>query len=88
MDDADEQQRQRLLISKLSEIVNELGWVIGMPAGEDMVPGLIIGTEQFVVDVVETYYGPNYSTFEEDPTGENQLVEKQKDPKKKGPVFH
>lgn len=83
---SDEQQRQKLLISKLSEIVNELGWVIGLPAGEEMVPGLIIGTEQFVVDVVETYYGPNFTTFEEDPSGEAQLVEKT--PKKKGTTFH
>lgn len=71
----DDVKKQRDLINKLADIVNELGWVIGLPVGADTVPGLIVGTEEFVKDVVGTYYGPNYDVFTEDPTGEQSLVE-------------
>lgn len=81
-------KKQTELIQKLAEIVNELEWVIGLPTGDDMVPGLIIGTEEFVRNVVETYYGPNYSTFVEDPTGENNLIENPNDLKKKNTTYH
>jgi hypothetical protein len=72
----DDKQKQYDLISKLAEIVTELDWVIGLPTGtDDLVPGLIVGTEAFVREVVETYYGPNYSVLSEDPSGEQSLVE-------------
>lgn len=83
-------KKQKELIEKLSEIVAELEWVIGLPVGSDSVPGLIIGTEEFVRDVVETYYGPNYDVFTEDPTGTNTLTEVNEDETKtkKKPTFH
>jgi hypothetical protein len=73
----DDKREQQELIQELAEIVNRLGWVIALPTNVDMVPGLIIGQEDFVKEVVETYYGPNYDVFKEDPTGENALVELQ-----------
>lgn len=84
----DDKRRQHELIQQLSELVNELGWIIALPAGDDMVPGLIIGQEEFVKDVVETYYGPNFTTFEEDPTGEGELIETPIDPNKKPTTLH
>lgn len=69
------EKKQKELIEDLAEIVNELGWVIGLPSGEGMVPGLVVGTEEFVRDVVEVYYGANYDIFTEDPTGQTQLTE-------------
>ena len=50
-------QRQQELIQALTEIVEELGWIIGIPiveSEEDNVHGLIVGTEQFVMDAVES----------------------------------
>lgn len=50
-------ERQQELIQALAEIVEELGWIIGIPiveSEEDNVSGLIVGTEQFVMDVVES----------------------------------
>ncbi len=49
--DSDEQYE---LIQQLAEIVDRLGWVIGIPLDAengDKVSGLIIGTEAFVTDV-------------------------------------
>lgn len=62
------------LMNELAELVEQLGWVIGMPDGDEQVPGLIIGELSFVEDVVEVYYGPGFSVFEKDEQGE--LVEK------------
>lgn len=86
----DDPERQKKLIEELSLIVNELGWVIGLPAGVDVVPGLIVGTEEFVKDVVGTYYGPNYDVFKEDPTGENNLIEEPRNEseEKKKTTYH
>ncbi len=50
-------ERQQELIQALTEIVEELGWIIGIPiveSEEDNVHGLIVGTEQFVMDAVES----------------------------------
>ena len=50
-------ERQQELIQALTEIVEELGWIIGIPiveSEEDSVHGLIVGTEQFVMDAVES----------------------------------
>lgn len=43
-------KRQQELITQLTLICDELGWVIGIPGseGDDKVSGLIIGTEEFV----------------------------------------
>ena len=66
---SDDQRRQHELITQLSELVAELGWVIGMPNGEGPVEGLIIGEQSFVEDVVTEYYGPGYGLLEEGPEG-------------------
>ncbi len=79
-------KRQYELIQELTKIVNELDWVIGLPEG-DIVPGLIIGTEEFVTQVVEAY-GIEYTKFTEDPTGENSLVETPIDVNKKPKTYH
>lgn len=85
-----DEKRQYELIQQLSEIVAELEWVIGLPTSE-VVPGLIIGTEEFVAEVIQVYYGLNqaeYASFGEDPTGENDLVELPIDPNKKPKTYH
>lgn len=49
-DFATEQQYREQLFKELIEIVGELGWVVAIPNGEDNeeVPGLIVGTEEYV----------------------------------------
>ncbi len=75
-----DKKRQYELIQALSEIVNELGWVIGMPSGDEIVDGLIIGEQHFVEDVVTEYYGPNFGLLEENVV-DGEMVEIE--PKKK-----
>lgn len=56
MNSREELDEQQELIQALAEIVEELGWVIGIPQEEgstNTVQGLIIGTEEFVMSVVE-----------------------------------
>lgn len=56
-EDFSDSERQQQLIQALAEIVDELGWVIGIPLEEgsnEKVHGLIIGTEEFVNDVVQS----------------------------------
>lgn len=62
------------LMNELAELVEQLGWVIGIPDGDEKVPGLVIGELSYVEEVVEAYYGPGFSVFEKDEHGE--LVEK------------
>lgn len=62
------------LIQDLAGIAEELGWVIALPTEEDIVPGLVMGTEPFVNEVVSLYYGDNYEIFTKDPTTDG-LVE-------------
>ena len=62
------------LIQDLAAIADQLGWVIALPTEEDAVPGLIIGTEEFVNEVVKLYYGDAYEIFTKDPTTDG-LVE-------------
>jgi hypothetical protein len=53
-----DQKKQFELIEQLAEICEELGWVVGLPAEEghdQTVPGLIIGREKFVLEVVAAY---------------------------------
>lgn len=85
-----DQKRQHELIQALTEIANELEWVIALPTSE-MVPGLIIGTEEFVTEVVKVYYGKDpeeYETFGEDPTGESDLIALPTDQTKKLKTYH
>jgi len=55
MDDfTDSQAKQRDLIQQLADIAAELGWLIAIPPGEDkLVQGLVLGTQDFVVDVLD-----------------------------------
>ena len=70
------------LIQELSELVAQLGWVIGMPDGDEQVPGLIIGKQDFVEEVVTAYYGPGFEVYTKDEQGEIVTTE----PKKKDTV--
>lgn len=68
------EERQLELIQQLTEICDELGWIVGVPGEEgsdSTVPGLIIGKEEFVYEIVEAFSGPTeYEIFEQDETGE------------------
>jgi hypothetical protein len=89
------QQEQMELIQALAEICKELGWIVGVPTTPDSttaVPGLIIGTEEFVYQVVANYYGPDvndhveaYTTAEADATIEETVLP---DPNKKKTTLH
>lgn len=50
-------KRQQELINQLSEICEELEWVVGLPDvdAEGTVPGLMIGKEDFVYELAECY---------------------------------
>lgn len=52
--DTDSQYKEQLF-KELLEIVKELGWKVAFPIGDDddAVPGMIIGTEEYVTDVTE-----------------------------------
>jgi hypothetical protein len=55
--DFSDSEKQQKLIQELAEIVEELGWIIGIPTNgetDEKVNGLIIGTEDFVMDVVNS----------------------------------
>lgn len=51
------------LIARLAEICQQLDWVIGLPDDEETLPGLIIGQEAFVSDVIRLYYGKSYEIY-------------------------
>lgn len=54
------QKKQQEIIDMLQSICEEMGWVIGIPSDEDsdeVVDGLIIGTEEFVYSVVSAVRG-------------------------------
>lgn len=52
-DFATEMEYRKQLFTELIEIVGELGWQIAMPEGEEdeEVPGLVIGTEEYVTKI-------------------------------------
>lgn len=55
--DFSDSEKQQKLIQELAEIVEELGWIIGIPTNgetDEKVHGLIIGTDEFVMDVVNS----------------------------------
>ncbi len=47
---------QKELIDQLAEICEQLGWSIGVPADDENQPveGLIVGTEEFIMSIVES----------------------------------
>lgn len=53
------------VIQELAALVDSLGWVMALPTDE-IVPGLIIGEKDFVVAVVQQYYGEGYEILEQD----------------------
>lgn len=57
-------ERQVEIIFELQQLCEELGWSVAIPSGEEMVPGLIIGEEAFVIAVASTYYGEDFEVFE------------------------
>lgn len=63
-------KNEKELLMELSEIIEQLGWVMGVPDGEDTVQGIIVGTREYVEEVVEAYYGPNFAVYEKDEQGE------------------
>lgn len=66
---------QEQIIEELSNLVEELGWVIGLPDGTDKVPGLIIGEQDFVIDVVKSYYGENFDIYTKDEeSGQTEII--------------
>lgn len=82
-------KRQQELIEQLSNICAELGWVVALPENVDMVPGLIIGDEVFVNEVVQAYYGDAFEVFTRDQMEDNMKeVPKLPHGKKVGPTFH
>ena len=47
-------EKQLELVQKLGEIAEELGWQIAMiDSDEEVVTGLILGTEQFISDITQ-----------------------------------
>lgn len=57
------QRKQIELIEQLASICEELGWVIALPNQEEKVPGLIMGNEEFVAEVIQAYYGEDVEVF-------------------------
>lgn len=57
--------KKQQMIDALQSICEEMGWVIGIPAeegSEEQVPGLLIGTEEFVYSIVAAMRG-EYEAF-------------------------
>lgn len=81
-------KKQQELIEELASICEELGWVIALPTMEDTIPGLVIGQENFVNDVVSVYYGENYEVFTKDPTDAGMKEIPVLPPTKKPWTFH
>jgi hypothetical protein len=51
-------KKKQELIQQLCEICEQLDWVVGIPSeegSEDTVDGLIIGKEEFVMQVVQAF---------------------------------
>lgn len=63
------------IITELMELCKEIGWVVGLPEQDEMVPGLVIGDQKFVEDVTEAYNGPAFSIFTSD--GEGNVIEEE-----------
>ena len=78
----DDSTKKFKLIEQLAEIANELGWVIAIPP-DQITPGLIIGQEDYVVDVANAYYGKQFEVInpheQELQTHEVELTQEQFD---------
>lgn len=60
------------LIKSLAEIVDELGWVIAIPPDE-ITPGLIIGEEDYVKAVSNSYYGEQFDIINPNESKEQEF---------------
>ena len=67
---------QKELIDELAEICGELGWAVGVPADDDTQPveGLIIGTEKFILEIVQSMDAETVEVFSKEST-ENEFSE-------------
>jgi hypothetical protein len=56
------EEKRKQLFKELIEIVGELGWVVAIPEGDldEEVPGLVVGTEEYVNHVIDAV-DENYS---------------------------
>ena len=82
-------KKQQEIIEILQSVCEELGWVIGIPADDDetLVDGLIIGKEEFVYAVVDSF-GQEYDVFSKN-FGDEGMTELEKSvPAKKKQTFH
>lgn len=81
-------KKQQELIEELASICEELGWVIALPTMEETIPGLVIGQETFVNDVVSVYYGSDYEVFSKDMSDPGMKEVPMLPPTKKKATFH
>lgn len=81
-------KKQQELIEELASICEELGWVIALPTMEDTIPGLVIGQETFVNDVVSVYYGSDYEVFTKEKMDEGLKEVPILPPTKKPGTYH
>lgn len=80
-------KKQQEIIEMIQAICEEMGWVVGIPSDEgsdEIVDGIIIGTEKFVYGIVESVHN-HYEVFEKDVTDDS--VKQIPEPKKKV-TFH
>lgn len=83
-------KRQQQLIEQLADICSELEWVVALPVDAEKVPGIIMGNEEFVNEVVRAYYGEDYELFTKEQV-EDKMKEVPKLPagkKANDPTFH
>ena len=59
-------------IAKIAELVAELGWTIALPK-EDTVYGVIIGTEEYVSDIILGLNAEEDFEFYQSPIGDGDL---------------
>jgi hypothetical protein len=43
------------ILSQIAELCTELGWDVMLPTNEEIVPGLVIGNEDFLAEMGNTY---------------------------------
>ncbi len=62
-----EKDKQLQLVQQLAEIVEELGWVVAIPLGDAICDGIIMGTEEYVLNVVKSYYKDDIEVLSPNP---------------------
>ncbi len=82
-----DRKKQQEMIDALQAICEEMGWVVGIPTEEgsdEIVDGIILGTEEFVYGVVDSVQ-KNYEFFSKNLAEEEM---KELPPPKKKVTFH